>query len=229
MKAMLFSPGKLTIAYREKKRMRYIPPISLYIFISVVFFLAASFTNHDIIRTVPASEIVGDTTVKVAIAKGKTPVTTKEKIGRLMISYGQSIGEKGEAFRSPTSETKELEEHFMHLLPKVFFFMIPVMALILSLLFITRKDNYFVDHAIFSLHFQTLFFTLTLISLPASGSVYIGITIFTALCSFVYFVMALKKVYNTGWIKSVVFTAITSFLYSIVLIAAIVFTTILFV
>ena len=41
MKALWFSPGKLTLAYMNKKRMRYIPPVSLYIFISAVYFLLA--------------------------------------------------------------------------------------------------------------------------------------------------------------------------------------------
>src|ERR1700743_3096572 len=39
MKALWFSPGKLTIAYWNKQRMRYISPVSLYIFISAVYFL----------------------------------------------------------------------------------------------------------------------------------------------------------------------------------------------
>lgn len=39
MRALLLNPGKLTLAYIDRQRMRYIPPISLYIFISAVYFL----------------------------------------------------------------------------------------------------------------------------------------------------------------------------------------------
>jgi hypothetical protein len=39
LKPLLFKPGKLTIDYMEGKRTRYLHPIRIYIFISLVFFL----------------------------------------------------------------------------------------------------------------------------------------------------------------------------------------------
>src|SRR5690349_6105601 len=42
-----FKPGVLTQAYLQKQRMRFIPPISLYIFITAVFFLVMFSVKHD--------------------------------------------------------------------------------------------------------------------------------------------------------------------------------------
>jgi hypothetical protein len=39
LKTLCFYPGKLTLAYHNHQRMKYIPPVNLYIFVSVVFFL----------------------------------------------------------------------------------------------------------------------------------------------------------------------------------------------
>lgn len=48
LKPLLFKPGFTTLEYLEGKRARYINPINLYIFVSVVYFLIMGFINtHD--------------------------------------------------------------------------------------------------------------------------------------------------------------------------------------
>lgn len=65
-------------------------------------------------------------------------------------------------------DRKELIERFAenlsHNLPKLMFLLIPVFALILKLIFI-RKRIYFVDHAVFTLHFHSFAFLIMLILL----------------------------------------------------------------
>ena len=43
---LLFKPGFLTIEYLEGKRAKYIPPLRMYIFISIIFFIALSLGNQ---------------------------------------------------------------------------------------------------------------------------------------------------------------------------------------
>jgi hypothetical protein len=50
-----------------------------------------------------------------------------------------------------------------HSLPQVFFVLLPLFALILKLLYIRRKQFYYVNHAIFSIHFYILWFMIMLI------------------------------------------------------------------
>lgn len=45
---MLTNPGFLTVEYLRGKQMRYIPPLRLYIFISIVFFLILRITKQEI-------------------------------------------------------------------------------------------------------------------------------------------------------------------------------------
>lgn len=42
IRPLLFAPGSMTKSYLEGKRVRYIPPLRMYIFISIVFFLVLS-------------------------------------------------------------------------------------------------------------------------------------------------------------------------------------------
>jgi len=49
IKPLLFKPGKLTRDYMNGRRFRYAPPMRLYIFSSIVFFLLAAFLSSDAI------------------------------------------------------------------------------------------------------------------------------------------------------------------------------------
>ena len=49
MKPLLFKPGRLTRDYMEGRRFRYAPPMRLYIFSSIVFFLLAALISSDAI------------------------------------------------------------------------------------------------------------------------------------------------------------------------------------
>lgn len=49
IKPLLFKPGKLTRDYMEGRRFRYAPPMRLYIFSSILFFLLAAFLSSDAI------------------------------------------------------------------------------------------------------------------------------------------------------------------------------------
>ncbi len=50
MKPLLFKPGRLTRDYMEGRRFRYAPPMRLYIFSSIVFFLLAALISSDAVK-----------------------------------------------------------------------------------------------------------------------------------------------------------------------------------
>lgn len=51
MKPLLFRPGRLTRDYLEGRRFRYTPPLRLYLFSSIVFFLLAAMLSSNAIRS----------------------------------------------------------------------------------------------------------------------------------------------------------------------------------
>lgn len=70
--------------------------------------------------------------------------------------------EHGELFR-------ELAANFMHNSPKLLFVSLPLFALILKLLYIRRKQFYYVDHGIFAVHLYIFSFLILLLYFGISG------------------------------------------------------------
>ena len=87
-------------------------------------------------------------------------------------------------------------------LPRVMFLMTPVLALILAL-FLRGRDALIFDHLVFSLYAHAAAFVIIGVAIVAAQasapSVFTAATIALAL----YFVIAVKRGYRRGWIKSV--------------------------
>ena len=232
LKALWFNPGKLTLAYWNKQRMRYIPPISLYIFISAVYFLLNfSFLEHK----------KGEHAPLVTDKKLKTEVTFNTKAADIALEaptpendslashaaqndedysrINAFVERKKKEIRAKHGDVaKYMNELLLHNIPKAFFFMIPLMALILKVLFLRRKELYFVNHAIFSLHYHALWFSVFAIA-KVNPIDYINELLYAVSFFAVtwYLAVALRRVYKIGWFQAAFYTFSIGFLYLIFL------------
>jgi hypothetical protein len=114
-------------------------------------------------------------------------------------------------FQSDKKEAMTLFlEKFMHTLPQALFISLPIYALLLLMLYARRKNFYYVDHGIFSIHlycatFIMLLFYFALDKLGNStgwtwlnipkGLIVLGI--------FFYLYKALRKFYQQGIMKTI--------------------------
>jgi len=89
IKPLLFKPGRLTRDYMEGRRFRYAPPMRVYIFPSIVFFLLAAFLSSDAVSInspgnsdtiVRASENSEENQKKVDDALSRLPADVREQI-----------------------------------------------------------------------------------------------------------------------------------------------------
>lgn len=104
----------------------------------------------------------------------------------------------------------EFVRRLYHSLSKIFFISLPLFAFFLYLLYIRRKNNhYYVTHAIFSLHYYSvafIFIFLAMLSnrLPNSVSYIIvsSLQMFIFIGLFLYLLVAMKRFYKQGWIKT---------------------------
>jgi hypothetical protein len=53
--ALLFEPGELPLAFRQGRTRRYVPPVRLYLFVSLIFFLTLGATGIALVQLVPKS------------------------------------------------------------------------------------------------------------------------------------------------------------------------------
>ena len=214
IKALWFSPGKLTVAYMQKQRMRYIQPVSLYIFISAVFFLLSLVTDNNWVIVNDKKAAQTETQTKrpnlytISSKKGDSSTVNRfidNKVAKIQEKYGDT--------------GTFMNEKINHNLPKIFFFMIPVMALILKLLFFRRKDVFFVDHAIFSLHYHSFWFSLFIITefpLPMLiKNILMPVLIVVA---GYYMIAALHTVYQINWWKSILKSVVLGISYTLLLV-----------
>mgnify|MGYP006285327425 CR=1 FL=1 len=104
--------------------------------------------------------------------------------------------------------------------PYVMFFMLPLFAFLLKLLYI-RRGRLYMEHMIFSLHVHAhAFFAFTVGILMAESSVgWVNTaSIFVDLSPLLYLIMAMAHVYDQGWIKSTFKAFLLLLLYSFVLV-----------
>ena len=216
IKALWFSPGKLTIAYWNKQRMRYIPPVSLYIFISAVYFLLSFNSNfHWVNLDLNDAKVVK-----------KSVITAQKNDVKIAIPHSSEadgfMEKKWNKIKVKYPDVSEFfNEKITHNVPKIFFFMIPVLAMLLKLLFFRRKDLFFVDHAIFALHYHSFWFSLFILSeLNLPQNIDSALLSILMLLAAYYFVAALHNVYKISYGKAIVSTIVIGVSYSLLLAVA---------
>ncbi len=77
---------------------------------------------------------------------------------KLYIKHALKLNEEGR--KDQVGLLHELSLHVVHNIPKMLFFLLPLFALTLKLLYIRRRSFYYFDHAVLSLHFFSFTFIL---------------------------------------------------------------------
>ncbi len=117
-----------------------------------------------------------------------------------------------------------LNDTFYHFLPQMLIISLPFLALILKLIYIRRKQFYYVSHLIFSVHLYIFIFIdiLVILSLQNANSyAHSGVISFITgllyLSIFIYEYLSLKKFYQQGWGKTFLKFLLIDILYVIVI------------
>jgi hypothetical protein len=109
----------------------------------------------------------------------------------------------------PTASLKKTGDLVLHRLPYVLFVSLPFFALILKLLYIRRRQFYYADHGIFTIHHYIFSFILLLFVFLWNRMDQLlgwGIWDFLTTVSFIgwplYLYIAMKRFYGQGWVKT---------------------------
>jgi Protein of unknown function (DUF3667) len=133
-----------------------------------------------------------------------------EKDGWLKRLWNKKAVSINEKYKGKRRESiKSLGDSFLHKLPYLLFVSLPFFALILRLLYVRRKEFYYADHGIFSIHHYVFSFILLLfvflldklndISHWAIWKILIAVSIFVWP---VYLFLAMKRFYKQGGFKT---------------------------
>lgn len=89
-RALLFQPGELACAFREGRTRPYVPPVRLYLFVSLVFFLILSVTNLGILQV--AVEVKGQAVFNNDGSPYVLKINSQSKIDPQLIEKARKIG-----------------------------------------------------------------------------------------------------------------------------------------
>ena len=170
---LILKPASLTKEYLSGKRMSYLAPVRLYIFISFATFLTISLTPERELEDGPVKvdfdgdEIKVDSITDKSTDKPKFVFLDYKSVEHLDSLQNNSTAEDKlppfvyKIFRkaihvSEVNTQEEIEEKFkesfIHNFPKVLFIYMPIFAFFLWL-FHSKKKWYYFDHGIFTLHY----------------------------------------------------------------------------
>lgn len=211
MLALLFKPGYLTSEFLSGRRVRYLPPLRLYLVLSVLFFLVGGLlhphsnlriikvTDNDEITVVPAPRALprpGETPQQLA-TRGCAQVEYDGPWAAYVLPILRTSCEK-----SIADGGRQLAEAFIHNIPRALFLAVPLLALVMKPLYLGPR-RYYVEHLLFLLHdhaFLFLLFTLYWIAvsllqihlLVATSGIAVGLYIPY------YYYIAMRRVYGQG-------------------------------
>ena len=221
LKKLLFSPGALSAAYRQGQRVSFLNPIRMYLFSSFLFFLVffasvnfSNITKQELPKTKAESKKRPDKKKDdFRLSEYENPIVYDSLLKTGTLEHGwlrqrferkkMLISEKYKG--DQVSFLKVMADVFMHSFPQMLFVSLPLFAFGLQLLYLRRKEYYYVSHAIFTIHYYIFILTVLLITIGFSKvfeflnlrwpDIFAGLI---SLIIFFYLYKAMRRFYNQG-------------------------------
>jgi Protein of unknown function (DUF3667) len=139
----------------------------------------------------------------------KNGVVKDSWVERLFMRKSLEINDKYK--KNPQESLGEFANIFIHSLPQMLFISLPLFALLLRLLYIRRKNFYYVSHGIFSIHFYIFVFIILLLLFGLSKlNSMLDFTIIRVIQGFIitgiffYLYKGMRNFYGQGRAKTVI-------------------------
>jgi len=210
--ALAFRPGFLTHEFLNGRRARYLPPVRLYLVLSVLFFLCASLSRPQVLqlstsdsgvpqaaRLVPlerANDIPGS-----SARPGESPA---ERNARecAMINFAGPLNPamRKACLRIRSDNARSFVAAMRHNLPRTMFVFLPLLAGIM-MLFYWRPRHYYVEHLLLLLHNHAFVFLVLPLAwgldalLPFAAG-WVDFAVFVYLVWYMY--RSMRTVYGQG-------------------------------
>lgn len=185
---LLFKPGFLSMEYVAGRRARYVPPIRLYLFISLVFFLTVAMVakvdttqwRHSIAQAPPAEQVAepADTTPAtprdgVGITVETSPESRRRPLSeRVNVNIPFLADETNAEIQRRVVRSMENPDLFLQqarqLAPPMMFLLLPVFAFLLKILYLFAK-RFYTEHLTLALHTHSFLFASFLLLMMFSG------------------------------------------------------------
>jgi hypothetical protein len=242
MSALLFKPGFLTREFLEGRRVRYLPPLRLYLVLSVVFFLIIGLIIGSGHHKAKAISIVTDKRGEQSYA-----VVSPADVGDLAAKPGETPEQRADRvckpdYDGPARSTlapfikklcrtsvldngHTISEALMHNLPRAMFLFLPALAVLMKLMY-WRPRHHYIEHLLFFVHTHAFAFALfglyALAGLLLPAAIEPWLTAIVWLYFPYYLFVSMRRVYGQGWLRTslkFVALALTYFIGAVITLA----------
>jgi hypothetical protein len=216
-----FKPGRLTEEFVAGRRVAYLPPFRLYLILSIVFFLVASFVH------LPSGPIVQfDDDATPAAASSGSRITGCQDANFMTFTKDPKWNQRFQnACREVVRDNgKTLWPIVVHTAPKAMFIFLPLIAFLHMLLYWRPRYRY-AQHLLFFIHLHALYFSVAILSICAilaadSWPKMSGVSDFlqTVLGWYlaIYTLFAMRRVFRRSWGGTLFKAVVLFFVYNIV-------------
>lgn len=215
--ALLFKPGFLTREFLSGRRARYLPPLRLYLVVSVVFFIVAGSQQHEVAVIQVQTGDHSHTTVMplseygpLRALPGETQQQHEARVCQGGLDHNMSYAGPGSAtlrrvaLKACVTYLRDGPEplvgSFLHNMPRAMFLFLPLLALVMMLMY-WHPRRYYVEHLLFFVHNHAFLFVLfTLVSLVSlvAPALNHSLSDLATLYVIFYFFVSMRHVYGQG-------------------------------
>ncbi len=233
-------PGALTEEYLRGRRVRYIPPLRLYLFISIAFFFLLSVrvgsrvvdretTTRVSARpdSVTVAAVLSDLRALPDSARaGIAPESLDVAAGHLLARVARHDTTDTDAGtwvimgKDVTEDRNRIIRGTLKLAPKVIFVLLPLFAGLLALVY-RRSKRMLIEHLVFTLHYHAFIFLIFAVVLIFRWD---WLFVVAVLAVPAYLLLAMRRVYGQGWVKTIIKHVMLNATYTFILLFVLVLT-----
>lgn len=202
--ALLFRPGLLTREFLEGRRMRYLPPVRLYLVLSVLFFLVAAVVPQVATVQQPVVTQKGSAIVLTPFGVGTVDAARAKEICT-SFSYTGPLATlfNANCIKALSGNRGVLRDNLLHNAGRALFLLLPLLALVMKVLY-RKPARHYVEHLLFFVHNHAFLFLVLGVyaSLTGFGPAWLHPILHPVLWAYiwVYFYASMLRVYGQGWL-----------------------------
>ena len=206
----LLHPGGLTKEYLAGRRATYLPPLRVYLIVSVLYFVVASAAPN--LGTQSSAEIIGPGDVRVDLTRGAA--LSDSDRAAIEAELETASWYIRPLLKSVLDDPVAFRARMYSIMPRVFFALVPVFAGIVGLFY---RGHNFPTSLVFAVHvhaFAFLLFTLSEAS-KFTGWLWfaVGVGLTAAAVFVIYTLFAFRTVFGGSWPMTIVKAAGVGIVY----------------
>jgi hypothetical protein len=195
----LLRPGYLTREYVAGRRARYLSPVRLYLIVSVIYFVVASSTPPSMSTRSGKVEAPGGLQIGVTGSANGAELSAEER-AQLLASADKAPAVFRPLLRAVASDPIGFRARVLTIMPRVFFALLPVFAVIVACFYRGRR---FPTSLVFAVHLHAFAFIVFTLSeaakLTGSTGVEVAVSGVVTVAFAAYALLALRAVFGGSW------------------------------